>query len=501
MADYEALVRKLLQPLRPYFIKRMEFQIFTAVDSVGTETFEGTSVTADILVMQDISLRDTEEILQNLQVLSWAFTGGDEDTLITSSPRTCSLSSEEITFDYVREQKIQDSLDAISGQCDLTCVRQIEYTTVDVSMDCPYIEVDVLKYKLRYIQESSTLVSDLDGLLLNDSTLTVCRDTVQICIGALDNLQREAVFEPVQTENKTQVEMEQVESMSLTITSTVCVSLSLAALLFAFLLYCYLPELRTVPGKNNMFVIFHLFFAQLSFLSGIGATEHIGACRAIGIFIHYFWMASFFWLTVCIHHVYTELKNIHQNKEGTIDLRSVMIRSVLISNGLPLVTIVLYITYHLANSQGSAIGYGDGVCFLSKLGDIGLYFGAPLGIALACTVYFFIRTVGVLTQLPDTVQIPNKTKKALAMVYLKLAVLLSAAWLFGSFAAAFKSDVLWHIFVILTGTQGIFVFVSFCVNDQTWEMLKEKFEQISPAKKSMSHTSSGTSISTMSSML
>ncbi|XP_064601428.1 uncharacterized protein LOC135467585 [Liolophura sinensis] len=501
ITQYEVLVRKLLEPLLPYFIRRMEFQIFTAVDGVGKETFEGTSVTAEILVMQDISLRDTEEILQNLQVLSWAFMGAGEDTLITSAPRTCSSPREEITFDHIREQLLHDSLDAITSQCDQTCVSHIEYTTVDVSLDCPYIEVDILKSKLRYIKENSTLVSDDEGLLLNDSTLTVCRDTLQICIGTLDNLQRVAVFESVPAENKSQVEMKQVEPMALTITSTVCVSVSLAALLFAFLLYCYLPELRTAPGKNNMFVIFHLFFAQLFFLSGIGATENIGACKTIGILIHYFWTSSFFWLTVCIHHVYADLRKILENKDDTTDLRSVMMRNVLISNGLPVVTIILCIAYNLANSHGTVIGYGNAVCFLSKLGDIGLYFGGPLGVALACAVYFFIQTVGVLSQIPDAVQVSNKTKKALVMVYLKLAVLLSVAWLFGSFAAAFQSHVLWYIFVILNAAQGIFAFVSFCVNDQTWEMLKEKFEQIAPAKKSMSHTSSGTSISTMSSML
>jgi hypothetical protein len=48
----------------------------------------------------------------------------------------------------------------------------------------------------------------------------------------------------------------------LVVLTIICLVFSIISLVFTFIIYCVLPRLRTVPGLNNMALIFHLFFAH-----------------------------------------------------------------------------------------------------------------------------------------------------------------------------------------------------------------------------------------------
>ncbi|XP_052063031.1 uncharacterized protein LOC127702768 [Mytilus californianus] len=104
---------------------------------------------------------------------------------------------------------------------------------------------------------------------------------------------------------------------------SVCTVLSLVALLFTFITYCTFPTLRTLPGKNNMNLVFSMFFA-IGFLEfGIRGTSSKVLCLALGASIHFFWLSTFGCLNVCSIHMYRTFRQTFMiNHSDLISIKS-----------------------------------------------------------------------------------------------------------------------------------------------------------------------------------
>ena len=80
--------------------------------------------------------------------------------------------------------------------------------------------------------------------------------------------------------------------------------LSLVALFITFITYCLYRPLRTLPGKNNMSLVFALFCALGLLEFGIDRTDNDTECIVLGVSIHYFWLCNFCYLNVCSFHMF-----------------------------------------------------------------------------------------------------------------------------------------------------------------------------------------------------
>lgn len=74
-------------------------------------------------------------------------------------------------------------------------------------------------------------------------------------------------------------------------------SLSVFSLLILLVIYCTFKELRTLPGKNlvNLFlsmICYHIFL----FVAGLKTIQEV--CTGIAVFLYYFLMCSFAWMSV-----------------------------------------------------------------------------------------------------------------------------------------------------------------------------------------------------------
>ena len=70
-------------------------------------------------------------------------------------------------------------------------------------------------------------------------------------------------------------------------------SVSLISLFMTFIIYCFLPDLQTKPGKCLMNLIVSLFMGNALFLIRPQTESHPQICLTIPICAHFFWLSSF----------------------------------------------------------------------------------------------------------------------------------------------------------------------------------------------------------------
>lgn len=92
---------------------------------------------------------------------------------------------------------------------------------------------------------------------------------------------------------------------ALYITTMVCTVISLICLFLTFCTYLFFRTMRSIPGVTNMSLVFAMFFSQGFFHVGFNQTSIVPVCMAIGMVIHYFWLATFTCMNVCSYHMFS----------------------------------------------------------------------------------------------------------------------------------------------------------------------------------------------------
>ena len=77
-----------------------------------------------------------------------------------------------------------------------------------------------------------------------------------------------------------------------------CLTLSCICMLFSFLSYCFIPELRTIPGKCLMGLIVSEFITNILAIAALQCRPKTTTCFFIGIAIHYFFLTMITWSNV-----------------------------------------------------------------------------------------------------------------------------------------------------------------------------------------------------------
>jgi hypothetical protein len=80
--------------------------------------------------------------------------------------------------------------------------------------------------------------------------------------------------------------------------------MSLLALAAHASIYWLLPKLRNLPGKTLLALACCLFLGQLLFITGTGRTTTRWLCQAVGMTMHYFFLAGFMWMNVMSFDVF-----------------------------------------------------------------------------------------------------------------------------------------------------------------------------------------------------
>uniref|UniRef100_A0A1E1XEH3 Putative class b secretin-like g-protein coupled receptor gprmth5 n=1 Tax=Amblyomma aureolatum TaxID=187763 RepID=A0A1E1XEH3_9ACAR len=239
---------------------------------------------------------------------------------------------------------------------------------------------------------------------------------------------------------------------------------SLACLLVKMALQMRAPGPWKLPDLLISMLSLSIFAAQLLFLFVMVAARQRALCTLIGMLVHYFFLASFFWTNALALDLYwsvasiadpTKRRGVHTFCLFSAYCWSLPCLVVLLSAAMDL--------WILPASHPLSPGYGRGVCWISNRLALLAFFAAPIAAIVAVNMAVFalcvVRISGTLTH-ADKLRRGAHTRWRL-MVYVKLALVMGATWTLGFVAPFARAQALWHAFVILNSLQGAFVFFAF----------------------------------------
>ena len=254
-----------------------------------------------------------------------------------------------------------------------------------------------------------------------------------------------------------------------------CSVISVFSLALTLIIYFTLPELRNIPGKIVMAVSVSLLTSQtLLLLSNIPTGIF---CKAFGIVLHWAWLSTFVWMTMMAANLVktftAKSTALHSNRPFSF--------YVVIAVSVPALIVGACAAVDLADMPNMVIGYGgNGACWISNKKALLIVFGVPLAMLLLVNVVCFVITICSIERSMHISKTATSTRKdrVKCIIYSKLFIITGLTWAFG-FAAAFSnSEELWYVFIVLNGSQGLYIFIFFAFSRRVVGLLKVKILQM-----------------------
>lgn len=213
-----------------------------------------------------------------------------------------------------------------------------------------------------------------------------------------------------------------------------------------------------------MFLVFWLFWAQTLTIASPLTPRHSKACVVMGILLHFSWLATLAWTSVCSFHMF----NVFVIQKGTPnDSRShrwYITCYSLFSHLFPLLVIVIVCVSSPQLTSMASLGYGGVVCYLNSTVLIILAFLLPLAVVLVANMAFFFCTVVSIARIEKIKRQSGMVEKRNPYIYAKLSSLTSITWVLALLAEIPGCHFLRLVSVAVNSCQGIFLFVSYIVN-------------------------------------
>lgn len=263
----------------------------------------------------------------------------------------------------------------------------------------------------------------------------------------------------------------------------ICTSISLSALLFTFLTYCLLQELRTIPGKTNMGLCISLFGTLLLLQFGIKQTKHEYVCCAIAFATHYFCVCLFCSLNVCSFHafrVFTSQSKVYINNES----RTVF-RYFVYSFGLPFIVVssTAVVSYVMTNDLSYI--YGKHRCFIDNKVMFMTVFVVPVVLSSILNIIFYVLVAINIacTPKPNQDDINGPTNLDI-VVYVKLFTLTGFSWGLQAVDSFFPLSYYSIIVSFMNSFEGIYMFLAFIANRRVLQKYQTYFRSFKTSLKS-----------------
>ena len=254
------------------------------------------------------------------------------------------------------------------------------------------------------------------------------------------------------------------------IMSLISISISLFSLFCTFIVYCMLPSLRTLAGKSLMNLVVAIFFGQLIFELSALPIGYETPCLIVAVMQHYFFLASFAWMNILGHDLYSTFNTPGMSVLGCRN-EKIYIRYVSVAWMSPLLVVLPCLLLHFFGNVN--LGYGEqSLCWLNGVKSILIFFGIPLSISILFNIVFFTRTAFQICKAAKDSQMVRKTRSLDLIVTVKMASLLGLTWMFSILSGFMRNDAFDYLFIMLNGLQGFFLFLAFVAKKSTFNLLK-----------------------------
>ncbi|RXG51370.1 putative G-protein coupled receptor Mth-like 4 [Armadillidium vulgare] len=176
--------------------------------------------------------------------------------------------------------------------------------------------------------------------------------------------------------------------------TVVVLSISLVCLAFHISLYFCYSRLRTWHGRNLVSLCFSLFMAQFLFLTGTTTTENFEFCVFMAVCIHYFWLASFFWMNILSIDVWRTFKAKFSHNSNN---RKVFLIYNLYSWVIPFIIVMVSLTLDVAGKnfkyKPNYAGFDEAeLCWINNKYGLLCFFLLPIAIIMTENVILFTIT-------------------------------------------------------------------------------------------------------------
>ena len=323
--------------------------------------------------------------------------------------------------------------------------------------DCPMVSF----FFEEYVKTNNSVLLKDSGLLLNETDFFINNGTILICLKKLNFLLVEQYM--FFTSSEIQGWMTMIGS-----------SLSIFCLFITLIVYSLLSSLRTLPGKCIIGLSFSLLCAQLLLQLNIHFTAIRLLCKALAISLHFFWLASFTWMSILafdISQTFADNAQLKSEVQKSLLFKKYAILSIILPTLFVTACVIIDILTDLPFQYG-----GTKACWIGGNTALLYSFGIPVAVAIFLNISFFLRALcGIIKATKIAKQATkDKSNNNQLLLYTKIASLMGFTWVFGFLAALTKVQELWYIFIAFNSLQGVFISISFTFTRRVLRLIKQK---------------------------
>lgn len=261
------------------------------------------------------------------------------------------------------------------------------------------------------------------------------------------------------------------------------IGLGLSVLCLALHLVIFLSNNdRNLSGRNLASLSLALLAAYSSFIGGQFTLPKTPACYAVSVSTFYFFLASFWWMSVLAWDVWRTIRM------ATVQLRSAsgpqwgkFVLYSLYAWFVPALIVAATLVIEYVDVEAWVpIQYhpqfGQSVCWFGQRKALLVYFAAPLTAVLSVNFALFIHSACMIrstTMSTPTSCNPATSKKQLGL-YVRLALIMGLSWVAGLIAGVADVMAVWYIFVALCSLQGVFILLAFSCNPKVMRSLRSR---------------------------
>ncbi|XP_064238075.1 adhesion G protein-coupled receptor E1 isoform X1 [Aotus nancymaae] len=256
---------------------------------------------------------------------------------------------------------------------------------------------------------------------------------------------------------------------SLYIISHVGIIISLVCLILAIATFLLCRSMRNHNTYLHLHLCVCLLLAKTLFLAGIDKTDNQMGCAIIAGFLHYLFLACFFWMlveAVMIFLMVRNLKVVNYSSSRNIKMPCLCV----FGYGLPGLVVVIS-----ASVQPQGYGMYNRCWLNTEAGFIWSFLG-PVCTVIMINSILLTWTLWILRQRLSTVNAEVSTLKDTRLLTFKAFAqlfILGCSWVLGIFQFGPVAGVMAYLFTIINSLQGAFIFLIHCLlNRQVREEYK-----------------------------
>ncbi|XP_046360105.2 uncharacterized protein LOC124137722 [Haliotis rufescens] len=310
--------------------------------------------------------------------------------------------------------------------------------------------------------------------------------------------------------------------------------ISIAALAIVLMTYCLFPKLRNLPGVNTMNLTLALLIAESIFITWEGSVDFPIVCSLVAILLHYFFLASFFWMNVMSYDLFRTFGNKTYVLPEIREKSKYLCKYVLYSWGSPAIIVAICVILDFTKViPGVEIGYGsqgytedssvnitsedwnsteDDVqdveslgCWIQNPFASMTAFGAPIVIIFLMNSCLFVKTILCIRKTAKFTNdhtrrssVNRRNGRNDVMLYVRMSTVMGFTWIFGlassivsavstppTVVACYTEHILGLLFVTFNCSQGLFIFFAFVTKRRVfylykglWVRLKKRIKAI-----------------------